>query len=348
LNDEPKRRPERARRFTSRLDAERERSKLDPNALIKLEEFADLIGDYRFPKADFVRCQLVDQKGKCKREHGKGWIAQLKDETEGYIGHVCAEDHFGADPRFAALFEAARARVDREITTDQLVKRLGDLLANREQAAAIQNATFDRWQALSDRIFELRNLLPIIVRDKLADRAKRRNAEVLIKDLYTEIEKDEVTGKEKIRIRPSIVRWGVLSGLEALKTGPVQRIGGKLNEASAALQNAVASIDTPTLKMSKWAKALDYCTPVGDENQSRADKDIAKIEDLVDTFCAPANLKLLWLLTPKRLDQLATVRAVLEITDGRQPEDREVTITCDRWRQEIVQTHNGREFEIVG
>jgi hypothetical protein len=132
---------ERARRFHSRMDAEAARSpRLHADNPVPLEQFADLVGDYKFPRSEYVRCQLVDQEGRCHRWHGWGYIAQLKDGTEGYIGHDCAEGHFKADPRFAAMFAAASARVDREITTDLLVARLSELLADVELPITLKAA----------------------------------------------------------------------------------------------------------------------------------------------------------------------------------------------------------------
>jgi hypothetical protein len=182
---------ERARRFLSRQEAEVSRPKLNPQAVIQLDRFADLIGDYTFPKSDWVRCQLVDQKGKCKRLHGWGWIAQTTDETEGYIGHDCVQGHFGNNPRFAALFAAAAARVGREIDKDALVSRLNRLLLDENLPPSIESAKY-RQRHLNAQILRIRTLLPLSLIKKL-DRVKGNDRDVAIWVFYQEEEEDPVT-----------------------------------------------------------------------------------------------------------------------------------------------------------
>ena len=62
----------RARRYRSRSEAEREHPLLNQDNLVPLENFADLLGDYEFPKLEYVRCQLIDAGGKCHKLHGWG------------------------------------------------------------------------------------------------------------------------------------------------------------------------------------------------------------------------------------------------------------------------------------
>ncbi len=65
------------------------------------------------------------------------------------------------------------------------------------------------------------------------------------------------------RARRQEFRSGTLSGLEGLDNRPLSRIGGKLADASAALTNAVASIETPVASMQKWAHALEHVRRAG-------------------------------------------------------------------------------------
>ncbi len=285
-----------------------------------------------------MRCQLIDEKGKCKRAHGWGWIAQLRDGTEGYIGHDCAEGHFQADPRYAGMFLAASARVDEEITTDQLISRLQGLLSNSEVATTL-NLAWNRWRAISDRIGTLRLGLAPDIRAKLLDKLKRGDNAVLINVLYIEWKESERTGEKRQVIKPRPVRWGHLSGLEILKSNKISQVGRRLAEANDAGLAATASIDQKTEKMNKWASALEYW--------QRAHRDLDEIEATVGSFCLPQNLKLLWLFASKRKDQVALVRTALELTSQSTISEAEASITRDNWEREVVTAHNGLEFEVA-
>jgi hypothetical protein len=330
---------ERARRFTSRLEAKTARPRLDDTCPIPLEKFKDLIGDYIFPKTEYVRCQLVDQKGKCRKLHGWGWIAQIEGGAEGFIGHDCADDQFRADPRFAGLFAAAAARASREITTDALVERLRSLLQD-PNTRSVLDAAVRKQQRVSDRIVRLRNHLNQIILKKLTARAKLNDGSVLIKILYVETEVDEKTGREYKVTRPQEHRWGTLVGLEAINNAATLKIGRRLSEARAALANAVASAILPDKQLSKWANSLEYI--------ARAEADLSRQEVLVDNFTRPENLKLLWLLAQSRLEQIAIVTTVLEIGTRKPVTEGDATAARDTWAQEIRDAYVRREFEVVG
>lgn len=329
----------RAQRFKSRSEAERARPRLSVNNPVPIERFADLIGDYRFPESEWVRCQLIDERGECKQRHGWGWIAQLTDGTEGYIGHDCAEDRFGADPRFADKFAAAAVRVDREITTDLLVARLTRLLADPNIRQGLNDALRSR-DRLDERLMRIRNLLPRAVLDKVSDRAKRRDVEVMVRVLYIETEVDEKSGKRRQVVKPQDRRWGILSGLEGLDNRPLLKIGGHLRDAEAALSQAVASVHQPDRSMQKWASAIEYV--------ERATPEIRQRAALLDSFCRPENLRLLWLLAPGRYDQLAVVNAALEIATRKRVTDEEAGAAHKAWSQEIKDGHAGLDFQVVG
>jgi hypothetical protein len=328
---------ERARRFLSRHEAETARPRLDPDAAIPLQQFADLIGDYTFPKAEWVRCQLVGQKGKCRRLHGWGWIAQLSDGTEGYIGHDCVTLHVQTDKRFAQRFAAASARVDREITADILVLRLQTHLDDPNLPSALEAAR-RRERHLSDRTTRLRAMLPHRILKQL-ERVHGNDLPVPVRVLYVETIEDEHTKRKRDVVRPQEYRWGTLTGLEGLRLQVTLKIGARLAAASAALSAAVASLDQAEPAMRKWAAALEY-TP-------RADEDLRRQEAIVESFCRPENLKLLWLLTRQRVDQIAVAAVALEIASRKQVTEAEATSAIDAWTREIKEAHGGRQFEIA-
>lgn len=328
----------RAKKYLSRGEAEREHSRLTPDNSVPLATFADLLGEYEFPKTEWVRCQLVDQKGTCHELHGWGWIAQLGDGSEGYIGHRCAEKHFEDDPRFADLFRRAAARVAQEINIGQLVAALRALL-EQPQLPEVLNNLKRRWVELYQRATSLPGQLSDPLRKELAARRKG-NPNVMIRVIYVEIEVDEKTKRERKIFTRQPVRWGVLSGLQALESKPLGKVGQRLNDAESALRQAVASEDQPQSSLAKWVAALEYV--------KNAEDHLRKYEAGLAAFCRTENLKLLWMLFRDQFDQRAAVRAALEMTSRKRATDAEVTAARDAWAGELRAAHGGRDFEIVG
>jgi hypothetical protein len=328
---------QRAKRYGSRSEAERDHPRLNTDNPVPLATFTDLLGEYEFPKAEHIRCQLIDQKGKCHELHGWGWIAQLADRSEGYIGHRCAEKHFEDDPRFAELFKRAAARVTQEITIGRLVSALRSLLEQPQLPEALNNLK-RRWADLYQRATNLPAQLSDPLRKELA--ARKGNANVMIRVIYVEIEIDEKTKRERKISRPQQVRWGVLNGLQALDSKPLGKVGQRLTDAEIALQQAVASEDQPESSLAKWVGALDYV--------KRAEEDLRKYEATLAAFSRPENLKLFWMLFRDQFDQRAAVRAALEMTSRKRATDTEVTAARDAWASELKAAHEGRDIEIVG
>ena len=312
---------------------------LDFERPVPLAEFDDLISDYMFPKPDWLHCQLVDEKGKCKRLHGWGWITVLKNGDVGCIGHNCAEEHFAGDPRFADKFRAAAARLDREITINMAVKRLRGLLADAELPASVRTLV-RRQNQLEHRLANIRGLLRAELLKRLTARAKAGRNEVAVLMVEVKEETDEKTKRTKKVIEKTVFRVGSFAGLAGLNLSPLSRIGGKLGEANAALTNAVASIDQPIKSLQKWASAIDYVR--------NADMKLSHHESMLERFCQLENLKLLWLLTADRFQQLAAVYAGLEIHSGRHITEPEATATHDAWKRDVRAALQGREFEILG
>lgn len=329
---------QRAKRYRSRTEAERDRPRLSRDNPVSLKEFVDLVGDYEFPKAEYVRCQLVDDTGKCHQLHGSGWIAQLMDESEGYIGHDCAEGHFATNPRFASLFTAAAERVSREITIGQLVAALTTVLANPGLSEAL-NDLKRRWDLIHNRAMNLQARLTDPLRKELTARRKAGNANVMIRVHYVETEID-AQGREHKLVRHQPVRWGALSGLQALDPRPLSKIGQRLNDAKSALEKAVASEDQPQKQLGKWVADLEYI--------ERAEEDLRQYETSLEAFCRPENLKLLWLLLQGRFEQRAAIRVAIDIASRRQVSDTEVDAARDAWVQEIKAAQGGRDFDVVG
>ena len=328
----------RAKKYRSRSEAEREHPRLSPDNSVPLATFADLLGEYEFPKTEWVRCQLVDQKGTCHELHGRGWIAQLGDESEGYIGHRCAGKHFEDDPRFADLFRRAAARVTQEITVGRLISSLRSLLEQPQLPETLSNLK-RRWGELYQRATSLPGQLSDPLRKELAARRKA-NPNVMIRVIDVEIEIDEKTKRERKIFTRRSVRWGVLSGLQALESKPLGKVGQRLNDAESALHHAVASEDQPQSSLAKWVGALEYV--------KSAEGHLERYEAVLAAFCRPENLKLLWVLFRDQFDQRSAVRAALEMTSRRRATDAEVSAARDAWAGELRAAHGGRDFEIVG
>jgi hypothetical protein len=324
----------RARRYRSRREAEREHPLLHQDNLVPLENFADLLGDYEFPKLEYVRCQLIDAGGKCHKLHGWGWIAQLKNESEGYIGHDCAEEHFGGDPRFAAVFTAAAERVDKEITIGLLEAALRPLIDDPSMPDRL-NDVKRRWRQLYDRAANLPGQLTEPLRKELSARRKQASLDVVINVIQVETEIDENKRERKIVTRHP-TRWGVLSGLQALDIRPLGKIGLRLDDAGAAIRQAVISGDQSKDTLSKWLADLQYI--------ERADQALKQHEANLLAFCRPDNLKLLWLLFSGRFEQLSAIRVALEIISRKRVMDDEVATTREAWAQEIKAANGGSEF----
>jgi hypothetical protein len=329
----------RARRFTSRREIEDAFPKLDADCDLPLDQFNDLLGDYWLPKAEWVRCQLVDEHGRCNEPHGWGWLGELKDGgMVGFMGHDCADRHFRDDPRFAALFAEAAARVGRDIAKNALIKRLGERLSDPALAPTLDAASRKR-AALDDQINRIRGLLRPETLRRLMERTKRGNMEVNVKVLYIETEIDEKTKKRRDIVRPQEVRWGVLAGVESLDTRPLNRIGGKLADARTALNQAVASEDQPDKAMKKWAAALESVQPAAGQ--------LYQVEAALVRFLRPENLKLLWLLEKDTFAQIAAVNVALELSLRQRISDEKATATHRAWTQEIRDAHQGFTFEVI-
>jgi hypothetical protein len=330
---------QRAKRYRSRDEAEREHPRLKADNPVPLKDFVNLVGKYVFPKADFVRCQIVGPEGKCHQSHGKGWIAQLTDLSEGYIGHRCVEGHFGHDPRFAHLFSKAAERVEKEITIDGLVTALRSILQKPGVQEEVHKLKL-RWRDLYQRGTDLPGRLTQALRKELASRRKRNSLDVVIRVIYVETEEDERSKEKRTVTTRRPVRYGVLSGLQALDATQLGKVGLKLDAVAGAMQQAIASQDQPQPLLEKWLGALAYI--------ERAEQELSRYEATLAAFSRPDNLKLFWLLVPNRLDQLAAIRVAIDISSRRTVTDTEVSEVRKIWADEIRAANGERDFEVGG
>jgi hypothetical protein len=236
------------------------------------------------------------------------------------------------------MFAAAAARVDQEISIGRLVAALRSLLEKPGLSEAL-NDLKQRWGQLYDRATSLPGQLTAGLRKELAARRKQGNAAVMIRVAYVEIELDEKKRERKIITRQP-VRWGSLSGLQALDSKPLGRVGQRLSDARSTLDQAVASEDRTADELGKWVDGLEYI--------ERAEQDLKQYEANYTAFCGPENLKLLWLLFQDRYDQLAAIRVALEITSRMRITDAETAAVRNTWVDEIKAAHGGREFDFTG
>lgn len=331
----------RARTFTTRRDIDEVFPQLDPECALPLARFDNLglLADYWLPKAEQVHCQLVDAEGKCNEPHQWGWLVEVKDSgAVGFLGHDCADRHFRNDPRFAAMFADAVARVKRDIAINTLIKRLDERLSDPTLRPTLDGAS-RRWDALYERLNQVRGLLRSEILRRLMERIKRGNMDVHVRVLYLEKEIDEKTRREREIVRPQEVRLGVLTGVESLNMGPLNRIGGKFSAARAVLGQAVASEDQPDKGMKKWAAALEAVQP--------AVGDLYRIEAALARFLHPDNLQLIWLLEKDTFAQIAAVRVALELASSRRISDEEAMATHRAWVRAIRDAHMGFAFEVI-
>jgi hypothetical protein len=326
-----------AKKYLSRPELERDRPKLDITKPIPLSEFAGLVCSYEFKPPEHVHCQLLDDKGRCNHKHGIGYVGCLKTDTEGYIGHMCAADHFKDHENFRTLFTTERVRVEREADTERLIGRLSHVLASPGSAETVEALLLER-QRQWDEATRVRRLLGPKLLRIIEERGKRRDLAVRIKIEIVETEIDERTKRQIQRITYQPVVWGYLVGIDGLDHKPLDKIGGRLQEAKSALKVAAASPDQTDVDMSRWAQALEYVPMAG--------KNLAERKSLLDGFCKPDVLKLLWLFDRDRFTQIAIANAVIEIATRRRPAEYEGAEHRAAWETEIRAANQGREFQV--
>lgn len=70
----------------------RRRARFREHVEVKGRYLAGYIGDYDFPKSQWLNCGLT-----CKRLHGAGFVVLLDNGIETNIGNCCGKSHFGLD-----------------------------------------------------------------------------------------------------------------------------------------------------------------------------------------------------------------------------------------------------------
>lgn len=320
------------RLFTSPRDVEAARPSLDRECGISLQEFAGLVGPYSFPEADRVSCQL-DEKGDgslCRQVHGRGWVVRRKDGKEGLIGRDCAKGHFGADANFSSEVQ----RVNRELRIDSLVARILERQSDESFADRL-DAAINRQRELRDQITKLRDCWPEELLRRLADMGKSGNSSVMVSVRY--VEKDE-GGRPKYTYQP--VRIGSISTPGAMDRSALSAIATRLQDAQAALHEAIPDRQQKERKLREWIQAID--------GLEQCEGELDEIPEGLAQFTAPENLKLLcWTVRPDHI-QDAILRAALELMTGQSVSEEEARREKLALAGEIRKANGSRDFFALG
>jgi hypothetical protein len=323
--------PQRIQQFQSSQEAQAAHPRLDSEAPMPKESFRAITGVYMFPRTDWVLCQLTVAGGTvCRQEHGKGWIMQRADGVEGFIGHDCARDHFGADQLFRT--EAARAR--REVRTDELVARLKTLLSDPTRRERLQDG-FKRQQQLRRDVRRTRDLLPNSVKTRLHDMTRTSNRSVQVQFEYRQLIEDK-DGKER-----EVSKWerrviGAVINPSAIDLTAVELLGERFRSASAALEYADPSPERTEKELRTWVRNLE------DVEQCEADVDEAA--ESLDAFAQPENLRLLCWTCRNPDEQIQVARAALTLARGTEVSDSAARKPLEDWRRTLSDANQGRRF----
>ena len=318
--------------YTNPKQAAHDYPALDLTAPMGKSDFADITGAYNYPEAGWVNCQLEIDGAICKQAHGVGWIMLRKDGVEGYIGGVCARDHFQADEVFAGA--AAKAR--RDIRIQNLVDRLGNLIVTRDVLRQRIVDVFERQQRLRKRVGKIRNSLPYVVMDRLHHMTKTGDRNVRLE--FRHVEKDEDRDGKVIHVvrwRPDIV--ATVAAPQALEVGPIEEIGDKLRIALAAANAAEANPDRTEREMRHWAESI--------EAVDRCEAELEEVELALAVFVDPSNLRGLCWVCRKDADQTKSARAAIRAA-GAWDDDAGARRARDAWREELKASRGGIEFSV--
>lgn len=324
---------QRIQQFQSSQEARAAHPRLDTDAPMPKESFRAITGVCMFPRTDWVTCQLTVAGGTlCRQEHGKGWIMQRADGVEGFIGHDCARDHFGADHLFRT--EAARAR--REVRTDELVARLKLLLSDPAKRERLQDG-FERQQQLRRDVRRIRDLLPHSVKNRLHDMTKTANRNVQVQFEYRELI-EEKDGKER-----EVSKWerrviGTVTNPSAIDITTVDLLGERFRSARAALEYADPSPERTEKELRAWVRSLE------DIEQCEADVDDAA--EALDVFAQAENLKLLCWTCRHQDEQIQVARAALTLARGAEVLEGAARKPLEDWRRTLSDANQGRRFRI--
>jgi hypothetical protein len=319
--------------YTSRRDAELAHPALDLSAPMRKSDFGGITDSYGYPEVDWVKCQLEIDGNTCQQGHGAGWFMIRKDGVEGYIGGDCARVHFGKDKAFAGAVAKAR----RDIRTQDLVARVGNLIQDREALHQRIVDAFEQQQRLRKRIAEIRHMLPYSVLDRLYRMTKAGDRNIWADFGY--LEKDEDRNQKVIEV----IRWrsevvATLSAPNAIEVTPIEVIGARLRGALTACTQAEASPERSDKELRGWAESLESV------DRCRAELDEAALA--LDSFGVPTNLRRLCWLCPKDADQVKTARAGLRMAGFREVSDTAARRARDTWRSELTASRKGAQFKI--
>jgi hypothetical protein len=319
--------------YTNRRDAELAHPALDLSAPMRKSDFADITDSYSYPEVDWVKCQLEIDGSTCHQDHGIGWFMIRKDGVEGYIGGDCAQVHFKTDKVFAGAVAKAR----RDIRTQNLVDRLGNLIQDREVLRQRIVDGFERQQKLRKRVGNIRDLLPYAVMDRLHHMTKTGDRNLRVEFGYQE--KDEDRDQKVIEV----TRWraevvGTLAAPQALEVAAIEEIGERLRSALAACGQAEASPERSERELRGWAESI--------ESVDRSQVDLDEAVSALAAFVELTNLRGLCWVCRKDEDQVKAARAVLRMTGSRDVSDSTARRARDTWRDEIAASRKGAKFRV--
>jgi hypothetical protein len=324
--------------YTNRRDAELAHPALDLSAAMRKSDF-DRIGDsYGYPEVDWVKCQLEIDGNTCGQDHGTGWFMVRKDGVEGYIGGDCAQLHFGKDKALASAFATAVASARRDIRTQGLIERLGNLIKNRDALQQRIGSAFELQQQLRKRIAAVRQLFPYPVLSRLNRMTKFGDRKVHADFGY--LEKDEDRNQNVIQV----TRWkseviATVAAPHAIEMPPIELIGTRIGSALAACRQAEASPERSDKELRGWAESLEAV------DRCHTELEVATLA--LDSFITPTNLRGLCWLCPKDEDQIMAASAGLRLAGVKEAGDRAARRARDAWRNDLIASRNGAQFKVV-
>lgn len=290
--------------FRTTEEARKSCERLDTSTSIRVSEYKDIIGVCELAKDDFAKCQLVDEDGhKCPQRFGRGFVMQRADDIECFVGRDCARDHFGLEHEH---FHAATSRADADVAITKLVDRLQKLLERREKvldqvqtAKAALRATWSRMRDVRKRLDAVTSAL---------DRMTRSGRVVSLEFEYRELREDSEGNLKEVSVW-KIEPVGSIAHAGALDESVPRKLINRLSKSSKAATDAIVSREQDLHEMRSWSAAL--------EDVVHCSREIAELTKGLDSFLAPDNVRLLWLLAREGPEQVKTVRAALSLVNVR-------------------------------
>ena len=300
--------------------------------LITTQNFADLVGDYNFPEDAHCQVERKDSEGiLCGHEHRKGWVGRRKDGKEGLIGSSCGPTYF----KDHADFEHHRAFVTRELDLDDVISRLKAF--EREGAFLLRlDACAERLRSLRERSKQMVESLPADVHERLKTMAKAGNASVNIEINFPTRVEDKRTGE--IRTRSSWVSQsiGSVAGLDIVDRAKLISLGTELKAVRSTYQSLDTRREAGIRKLRAQVRTLD--------SLSTLESVVADLEEKLEAFEGPENLKNFWLLSRQQGSQSKCIRVWAAATGVPNPSNNWVRTTLAKAEEKLRDSNGGREI----